>query len=79
MLVLVLEGSIYFYDHLLKVKYFIYLHNEPEVSLDPIRYSVDSELQIARSMNVWLLKPSLIMCDPGLRHDPFALAAHLIA
>lgn len=78
-LVLVLEGGIYFYDHLLKDKYFLCLHNETEVSLGPIGFYVDSELQIAGSMNVWLLKSYLIMCEAGLRHNPFASAAHLIA
>lgn len=74
-----LEGGIYFYDHLLKDKYFLCLHNEPEVSLGPTGFYVDSELQIASCVNVWLLKPCLHMCGADLRYNPFASAAHLIA
>lgn len=76
---LMLEGGIYFYDHLLKDKYFLCLHNESEVSLGSIGFYVDSELQIASSVNVWLLKPYLNMCEADLRYNPFASAAHLIA
>lgn len=74
-----LEGGIYFYDHLLKDKYFLCLHNVSEVSLGPIGFYVDSELQLASSVNVWFLKPYLNMCETDLRYNPFASAAHLIA
>lgn len=58
----------------LRSKYFLSLYNELEVSLGTIGFYLDSELQRANNLNVWLLKPYLIMCKAGLIHNPFCLS-----
>lgn len=70
MLVLLLGGDRekeenLFYDHLLRDKYFLHLHDETEVFLGTVWIHLASKLQIASNMKFWIMKPFLTMCTTG--------------